>query len=120
MKFLPVSSLSLIAFLAASVDAGNPDCKVTDTGDYRNCKGDFHVNAPGSDVLWCMTEEDCETVFDSEAEQTNIIIDAPVIIEQSDKQISAVEEQVSGSTTSAAATSAAVVVALVSAVAILC
>ena len=121
MKFLTVAS-SLAILTASGIDAALPDCKVTEIAGYGNCKADHFVNAPGSDVLWCLTDDDCEKVFhaesSSEAAETPPPPPEPMESEP-ELTISAVEEQVSASTMRAATTSAAVTVAI-SAMAMLC
>ena len=103
-------SLLATAILAATVQAGeNPDCKLTATDGYGNCKNTYFVNGEGSDVIWCVSRSDCEKVFPQytpapTANPTN----APVAI-------SSIEEAVTSSSTMARASKAAYLAAAVAA-----
>ena len=61
MKFTIASIL--LGLVVCVVESALPDCQVNDVEGYGNCKHDYFVNAPGSDVLWCIAETDCNKVF---------------------------------------------------------
>jgi hypothetical protein len=69
MKFtsfiaVAATATAMISSVVVVVEAV-PDCKLTEVGDYKSCKGEFNIKSDGADSLFCISLSDCEKVFAS-------------------------------------------------------
>jgi hypothetical protein len=69
MKFtsliaVAATATAMISSVVVVVEAV-PDCKLSEVGDYKSCKGEFNIKSDGADSLFCISLSDCEKVFAS-------------------------------------------------------